>query len=209
MLPIAGAGDIESIAWGLILGGNAGWSPQDMSGVGFINISPGGSHYSYTHLDITGSGLLVSLVGDEFAVQIDGGPIYRLTGWSEQNHLVMVPFSSSLKVTSSAPLTGMEAAFALVGRPEDPWTECAFACSLPIVTSDEAYTVLDITGEGILWDLNRKSGIGRTCILVDGTRYLAASYNYGWIFAIPFRSQLRLTVPDSQPTAQRGVYTLR
>lgn len=208
MLPVAGAGDIESIVWGLILGGMGGWSPQDMSGVGFINISSG-AHYSYTHLDITGEGILVSLVGNDFAIQVDGGVVYQLTGWSEQNHLVMVPFSSSLRVTSSAPLTGVEAAFALVGKPGDPWTECAFACSLPTAASDEAYTVLDITGEGILWDLNRRTGITRTCILVDGTRYLAASYNFGWIFAIPFRSQLRLTVPDSQPTAQRGVYTLK
>lgn len=215
MLPIAGAGDIESIAWGLILGGRSGMAlSQRTPGV----VLTTGSHYATTWLDVTGKGLLAAITAEpnrSIAFQLDGGPVYSLANNTSKRmpFTPMLPFKQSCRITGSQ-TTLQVAAFVLLGDTNGDWENLTPVFSTTTDTPREN-TVIDITGSGVLTDvlaLPDDTLGGEVRVRVDNGQwarfavYLPTNANEPSkqsLFFIPFKNRLQVTT--NRAVATTGV----
>lgn len=99
MLPVAG--DIESIVYGLIVGGGAAGKALEGMTLSLANIETAES-IGHVKVDITGSGILLGMWNGQSTVhdtyfQVDGGPIYRIYVQGRVAVPLMIPFHTSLR----------------------------------------------------------------------------------------------------------------
>lgn len=122
-----------------------------------------GSAYSYTYLDITGSGILLmsSAFGRavSYCIELDGRPGFWIFPGEVATVPLFLPFRQSCKVTGDIQPDYQALVYALVGDPSSGISDMAYVSSF--VESPRSYTLLDITGEGVLTGINpRAPGAG-------------------------------------------------
>ncbi|MFZ5816308.1 MAG: hypothetical protein ACOY93_13590 [Bacillota bacterium] len=205
-------GEFEDLLNALTFGGGKAFNLRDYPSNG-LPAKAVQSHFSYTFLDITGKGMLVTLSSSrstmQWAVQADGGTIYELMSNTTGDVILFLPFTTSLKVTNYWNIPSDEYAFAILGDSDD-WSKWTPVNSMPTAASHLANTILDIAGKGILLSVYHSVGSYKEArIQVDGgtihTLYMPSSYGAAHAFVVPFASSLKITSDD---TSCKAIYKL-
>lgn len=183
-----------------VFGDGEGWHLGEMH-VAPTNMPVVGSHYAYTHLDLTGPGIITVLETTsttDVAIQVDGGQIYSTNDIDRSlGATLMIPFKNSAKVSmSSAPAFSINVR-ALMG--EGKWSDMT-----PVVSytnSHDANTVVDLQGvSGVLMQVAAsaakvESDSSGVVTYAHGTS--GGNYNIGpW----PFKNRLRVTTSEAVPS---------
>lgn len=137
-------GVFDQILAGLLAGGD-GWHLGEMTYS--PHNAPAGNHFAYTWLDVAGPGILTvfntSSSGVDVGVQVDGGSIYNVAdSHCRSGAKLMIPFKTSLKVSSSVATSLTNQVFAVLG--EVQWSDMVLIGS-QLLTHD-ATTTLDLQG---------------------------------------------------------------
>lgn len=198
---------IEALVHALAFGGSRGWSNEDADVLGWKNITA--AHQAVTMLDITGAGMLTGITTaagtgsyEDLCIQVDGGPIYWLRCKIRAAYPLLIPFTTSLKVTSlssgnfaSAVLNG--------GSKKDKWSDYTAVLTGSTAVA-EANTILDVSGNGVILCATFPGTSGKATLQVDDgsiySLFSSATGTNAFGFLIPFKTRFVLKADSSWAT---------